>query len=76
MFCFIGSSEDYFIFMLVSGLRGYYVIDVVCGSGDVYSLVVVDDGKWIFRLYYISGNCFDCDCWLFLFNFFVIGEYL
>lgn len=45
--CFIGSSEDYFVFMLVNGLRGYYVIDVVCGSGDAYSLVVVDDGRCV-----------------------------
>ena len=41
-----GSSEDHLAPMLVSGLRGYHVIDVACGSGDAHSLAVADDGKY------------------------------
>ena len=36
--------------MLVSGLRGYHVIDVGCGSGDAHSLAVADDGKNLYTL--------------------------
>ena len=36
--------------MLVSGLRGYHVIDVACGSGDAHSLAVADDGKNLYTL--------------------------
>ncbi|XP_068720941.1 E3 ubiquitin-protein ligase HERC2-like [Montipora capricornis] len=39
-----GNSEDHLFPMLVSGLRGYHVIDVACGSGDAHSLAVADDG--------------------------------
>ena len=36
--------------MLVSGLRGYHIIDVACGSGDAHSMAVADDGKFIVYL--------------------------
>ena len=36
--------------MLVSGLRGYHVIDVACGSGDAHSLAVADDGNDVILL--------------------------
>lgn len=48
-FC-LGNSEDHLVPMLVSGLRGYHVIDVACGSGDAHSLAVADDGKNLYTL--------------------------
>lgn len=47
---FLGNSEDHLVPMLVSGLRGYHVIDVACGSGDAHSLAVADDGKNLYTL--------------------------
>ena len=47
---FTGSSEDHLVPMLVSGLRGYHIIDVACGSGDAHSMAVADDGKFIVYL--------------------------
>ena len=47
---FLGNSEDHLVPMLVSGLRGYHVIDVACGSGDAHSLAVADDGTNLFTL--------------------------
>ena len=41
--------------MLVSGLRGYHVIDVACGSGDAHSLAVADDGMTV--PVYTSHDC-------------------
>jgi len=46
VFLFLGSSEDHLVPVLVSGLRGYHVIDVACGSGDAHSLAVADDGGY------------------------------
>ena len=40
-----GSSEDHLVPMLVTGLHGYHVTDVSCGSGDAHSLALADDGK-------------------------------
>lgn len=56
---FIGSSEDHLVPMLVSGLRGYHVIDVACGSGDAHSLAVADDGKCNYILYLSTLQCLD-----------------
>ncbi|XP_049844846.1 E3 ubiquitin-protein ligase HERC2 [Schistocerca gregaria] len=39
-----GSCEDQNVPTLVAGLKGHYVVDVACGSGDAQTLAVTDNG--------------------------------
>ncbi|XP_054270101.1 E3 ubiquitin-protein ligase HERC2 isoform X2 [Macrosteles quadrilineatus] len=39
-----GSSEDVNLPTLVVGLKGQYIVDVACGSGDAQTLAVTDSG--------------------------------